>query len=189
LAASVDDRIQIWEVKRWRRGGFELKEGDHDPVRAICFSSNWRKLVASGDQSIKIWELENRKCVQKIKLDGNGRPVSLTAFDDISSRLLTNVGCYVLQSDSTVKVSQSGTVLCTTEREGYGITHEGDWVTWGCEKVLWLPPEYRPVCAAVIPIKNSASPQLSAIALGCWSGRAVVLRFLGIPPIIVTYLR
>jgi WD40 repeat protein len=39
LAASVDDRIQIWEVKRWRRGGFELKEGNHDPIPLERFAS------------------------------------------------------------------------------------------------------------------------------------------------------
>ena len=50
----------------------------------------------------------------------------------------------------------------------HGIFVKEQWVTWGTEMMLWLPPEYRQSVIAVYG---------STIALGNLSGRVSILEF------------
>ena len=50
----------------------------------------------------------------------------------------------------------------------HGIFIREQWVYWGSEGVLWLPPEYRPNCTTVYG---------SVVALGHFSGRVLILEF------------
>ncbi len=51
---------------------------------------------------------------------------------------------------------------------GYGLNKDRTWVTYGGQDLVWLPPEYRPEVMATSE---------DNIALGCPSGRVLVLRF------------
>ncbi|KXJ84887.1 hypothetical protein Micbo1qcDRAFT_110403, partial [Microdochium bolleyi] len=55
-----------------------------------------------------------------------------------------------------------------SERRGYGLSPDGSWVTCNDQNVLWLPPEYRPGCSAVLG---------RTVCVGCRSGRVLVIGF------------
>ncbi|KAH6999391.1 hypothetical protein EDB80DRAFT_687507 [Ilyonectria destructans] len=55
-----------------------------------------------------------------------------------------------------------------TQFGGFGTSKDNCWITWNGANLLWLPPDYRPI--------RTASDGVT-VALGCSSGRLVVLRF------------
>jgi hypothetical protein len=51
---------------------------------------------------------------------------------------------------------------------GIGISSDRCWLTWLSNRVLWLPPDFRPVCAVISG---------ETVALGCQTGNVVIMRF------------
>ncbi|KAH6883964.1 hypothetical protein B0T10DRAFT_365876, partial [Thelonectria olida] len=66
-----------------------------------------------------------------------------------------------------VAVSTPGTASQHVKRRDVGLSEDSVWVTWESHRVLWLPPAYRPRRSAVTA---------STVAMGCPSGRVVVVR-------------
>jgi hypothetical protein len=101
------------------------------------------------------------------------------AFDAGSFRLLTDVGLFFDGTHET-PAARAGTETESggrgIRRQGYGVDANSGWVMWNSRKVLWLPPAYRPDSTAVLLAEPTALTP-STIALGCRSGRVVVLRF------------
>ncbi|KAH6883944.1 hypothetical protein B0T10DRAFT_367152, partial [Thelonectria olida] len=52
-----------------------------------------------------------------------------------------------------------------------GLSPDKIWIKWNGHNTLWLPPDYRPFASAI-------SPSTTTIALGCPSGRVLVIGFL-----------
>ncbi|KAH6974017.1 hypothetical protein EDB80DRAFT_527150, partial [Ilyonectria destructans] len=67
-------------------------------------------------------------------------------------------------------LSASGPLHHPRQRQGYGISDDGVWITYQGRNLLWLPSEYRPVTSAIAA---------STVALGCISGRVLLFRFSG----------
>ncbi|KAK4183915.1 hypothetical protein QBC35DRAFT_392814, partial [Podospora australis] len=53
-------------------------------------------------------------------------------------------------------------------KQGYGLRQDKSWIICNGNNVLWLPPEYRPICSAV---------QELMICIGCSSGRVITIGF------------
>lgn len=94
------------------------------------------------------------------------------------SRLQTDAGLVLLDDEALPPdaAEDGSTRRRGLRRQGYGVDASSGWVTWDSNKVLWLPPAYRPDSTALLPPEPGASTP-SAIVLGCRSGRVVVLRF------------
>ncbi len=177
IATSFDHTIRVWKMSRRQ---FIKALEDDATAKALLFSSDGLRLAASYDNRIKIWDLTGDCCLQT--LDTGSRHVNVVSFDATSSRILTDVGLILNDLDQTSAGAGIGTrtgagnVGQKIRRQGYGVDADGGWVTWDSEKVLWLPPAYRPDSTAVILSRPGALTP-SIIALGCRSGRIVVLRF------------
>lgn len=167
ILTSFDRSIRVWKLLR-RRCNLEID--DKATATALVFSSDGHQFAASYTDKIKIWDSKSGCCLQT--LDTGGSNITVVAFDAARSRLLTNVGLVLLDEVPAGHVD----VRRELHRQGYGVNVTGDWVLWDSEKVLWLPPAYRPDSTAGI-LPGPEASTLSAIVLGCRSGRVVVLRF------------
>ncbi|KAH6849626.1 quinon protein alcohol dehydrogenase-like superfamily [Chaetomium sp. MPI-CAGE-AT-0009] len=175
IAASLDRTIRLWKLRR-RRYAKTLE--DDETAKGLHFSSDGLRLAASYHGRIKIWDPSNGSCLQTLDTGGSRR-ANIMAFDTVSCRLLTDVGLLVLDGTHETP-AQGGTraesVGREIRRQGYGVDADSGWVTWNSQKMLWLPPAYRPDSTAVFLAEPTALTP-STIALGCRSGRVVVLRF------------
>ncbi|KAH6952533.1 hypothetical protein EDB80DRAFT_593047, partial [Ilyonectria destructans] len=91
---------------------------------------------------------------------------------------VTDAGTFDLSVPSpspspTTALSASDPLCHPLQRQGYGISADGVWITYQGRNLLWLPSVYRPVTSAITA---------STIALGCNSGRVLLFRFSGEAP-------
>ena len=117
------------------------------------------------DTTIKVWDAASGACRQTLEVGG---VIYNLVFDPTGSHLYTDIGSIELNHDLDPLLPATTQHYPEPSRLGYGLRPDGMWVTWKAENVLWLPPEYRPACSAVAG---------SAVAIGCLSGRVVVLGF------------
>jgi WD40 repeat protein len=106
------------------------------------------------DRIIKLWDMATGQCRQSLYINED---LFYLSFDTICSRLYTHRGTILLH-----------------DYRGYGVSPDGVWITWNSEKLLRLPPEYRPVRWAVAG---------SALTLGCSLGRVLIFQFSADPSV------
>ena len=181
-SGSDDTTVKIWHVATGVCTQ-TLEGHDNGSVRSVAFSPD-SKLVASGsdDKTVKIWDAVTGTCKQT--LEGHSSFVSSVVFSP-DSKLVASGSGY-----STVKIWDpvAGTCTQTLENMGgfstfiaswsgdvknpvqqdYGIGSEGRWITKCSKTWLWLPPGSRPECSAIAA---------SSIAIGCRSGRVLIMSF------------
>ncbi|EWZ28532.1 hypothetical protein FOZG_17745 [Fusarium oxysporum Fo47] len=128
--------------------------------------------LASGsyDNTVKIWDTATGACLQTLNV---GAELSRLSFDPTTnSRLCTDIGLLNLDSPNlTPAVNVQPTeeaILQRANHSGYGISTDRVWVVKDGKNMLWLAPEYRPVKSAVVG---------STVAIGCSSGRVLVVKF------------
>jgi WD40 repeat protein len=173
LAASQDRTIFIWDQKRLYWGQSLV---DDDTAKSLLFSSDNRRLAASYDDKIKIWDVAGSCCLQMLNTAAIPHHLNLVAFDTARSQLLTEVGIIDL-GDPDEPLAEAGGAGREFRCQGYGVHAgvDGGWVSWNSRKMLWLPPAYYPDRSAVmLPEPGASTP--SAIVLGCRSGRVVILQ-------------
>ncbi|CAP61094.1 uncharacterized protein PODANS_3_640, partial [Podospora anserina S mat+] len=149
IASGSDDHtIKIWNLETGSCQ--QTLEGHSDSVRSVVFSPDSKWIASgSGDRTIKIWNLETGSCQQT--LEGHSSSVRSVA-SSLNSTLIA------FRSDNAN----------APHYEHYGISSDYRWITRASKNWLWLPTEYRPNCSAVAA---------SRIAIGCMSGRVLIIIF------------
>ncbi|KNB19951.1 hypothetical protein FOXG_17108 [Fusarium oxysporum f. sp. lycopersici 4287] len=163
-SASYDKTIWIWNAET---GDCErVLEGHSDWVRSVVFSHDSKKVVsASNDKMVRIWNAETGTSKDVILL---GRFCRCSFFlRPMSVGIVTDHGCICF--DWRLKVIPQNS-LCHYSLSGVPsvASHDGTWVTTAGTDLLWLPPECRDGRVAVAG---------STIAVGCRSGKVVLLGF------------
>ncbi|KAK2469157.1 hypothetical protein H9L39_19255 [Fusarium oxysporum f. sp. albedinis] len=146
-------------------------EGHGGSVNSVVFSTDGQRLASgSDDNTVKIWDAATGACLQTLNV---GAELSRLSFDPTTnSRLCTDIGLLNLDSPNlTPAVNVQPTeeaILQRANHSGYGISTDRVWVVKDGKNMLWLAPEYRPVKSAVVG---------STVAIGCSSGRVLVVKF------------
>jgi WD40 repeat protein len=142
----------LWEASTG--AALQTLRGHSDNVIAVAFSPDGKQLAsASRDETVMLWDASEGAAIQIIKTNAVIRTVS---FSDDGTSLSTNRGRLPITS------------LSSGRDPSRGVFVQEQWVTWGTENMLWLPPEHRTYYAAV---------HGSVVALGCRSGVVAIMEF------------
>ena len=169
-------------------------EGHGGWVNSVAFSPDGRQIVSgSGDGTVKVWDRESGVCAQTLEGHGVSDVVAVEKSNTSYLYVLTNRGWMNLaasQELSHLSMGPDANSRYTTDGEdnghehgyryGYGLSADSRWVCRQEQSVLWLPPDYRPMSSAVRCFPSHAattSDRLveSTVALGCRSGRVIIL--------------
>ncbi|KAE9566112.1 Vegetative incompatibility protein [Colletotrichum fructicola] len=164
-SASYDGTVRIWHADT---GEYmqELK-GHSSNVYSVAFSHDSTLVAsASSDKTVRIWHAGTGECTQAVNIGGVTQTLS---FEPSNAYLRTDKATIATDKASLRQsVSKSNGKYDTTRlRIDIGISPDGNWITWHDQNLLWLPVEFRPACSAL---------QDSTLAIGCHSGKVIVLR-------------
>jgi hypothetical protein len=56
------------------------------------------------------------------------------------------------------------------------------WITQYGSNMLWLPPDYRPASSAVSRLVTPSATMITTMALGCYSGKVMIIGLLDAMP-------
>ncbi|KAH6985511.1 hypothetical protein EDB80DRAFT_229356 [Ilyonectria destructans] len=166
LASRSGDRTtKIWDASSG--ACLQTLKGHDSWVSSVVFSADGQRLASSSyDKTIKIWDASSGACLQTL---GVGRVITHLSFDPMTnSRLSTDIGALNLDLSSANAAQLTGASLLDCSYYGCGVSNDGIWIVKDRKRLLWLPPEYRASRAAVAG---------STVAIGCSSGRVLVMQF------------
>ena len=192
VSGSGDGTVKVWD----RESGActQTLDGHGGWVNSVAFSPDGRQIVSgSGDGTVKVWDRESGVCAQTLEGHGVSDVVAVEKSNTSYLYVLTNRGWMNLaasQELSHLSMGPDANSRYTTDGEdnghehgyryGYGLSADSRWVCRQEQSVLWLPPDYRPMSSAVRCFPSHAattSDRLveSTVALGCRSGRVIIL--------------
>ncbi|KAK1254185.1 hypothetical protein MKX08_008180 [Trichoderma sp. CBMAI-0020] len=161
LASGIDDgSIKIWDIHTGKC-----------QMNLVGSSQDSREEVYTyrQHQALEFWNLSTSMCLATVDIDLPA--VGYISFDEVGFCLSTNVGDFIL--DGTMLFEDSGRESpsppvgdATISRRGIGLSEDLEWVMWDDDRLIWLPPAYRPSASAVI------GPTL---AIGCSQPHVVFL--------------
>ncbi|KAK7571598.1 hypothetical protein V3481_018809 [Fusarium oxysporum f. sp. vasinfectum] len=167
-SGSYDKTVKIWDAVT----GVCLQtlEGHSDSVSSVVFSVDSQRLASgSDDETVKIWDAATGACLQALEIN---RVITHLTFDLMTNSLLsTDIGLLnldLLDLPPTTDTQLTDATLRNVRHSGWGISTDGVWIVRDGKGMLWLPPEYRLTQSAVVE---------STIAIGCRSGRVLVMKF------------
>ncbi|KAB8257696.1 WD40-repeat-containing domain protein [Aspergillus pseudonomiae] len=109
-----------------------MDHGEKSPV--IAFSPS-EDMIASAEQSIKLWDTSTGTCLGQRLIDG--RVESMVFYED-GTYLRTNEGQFQVAS-----ILGADPDLCNDKMVGEGVYVHDNWVMEGGKKLIYLPVEYR----------------------------------------------
>jgi hypothetical protein len=156
-AAAPDNTINIWQLRTGQRCC--TLSGHALPVRSLSFPSADEEHVvsASDDQTVRVWHMPTSDMVQIFPLSAFPGSVCLDA----------NGAILAASYRGSLRHALADRVLAGGEaQQPRHAAVVGEWLVWGSERLLWLPPQYRP---------SSLAFSGELIALGCASGQRVII--------------
>ena len=170
LATASDMKnIKVWNILK---GSYVTILADFGMGFSLAFSPDGRHLASSSDdQTVKVWDIATGDCLATRNVM---RCVHSLSFDATGSCLYTEAGTFVVDlSSGRTTTTPAPSSPQTLIRRGIGLGGGGSWITWNSDKVLWLPPVYRPGESYDMPGKSAIMG--STIAFACASGRVILI--------------
>ncbi|KAL7763948.1 hypothetical protein ACKLNR_005093 [Fusarium oxysporum f. sp. zingiberi] len=169
LASGSDDKtVKIWDAATG--ACLQTLEGHGDSVTSVVFSADGQRLASgSDDRTVKIWDAATGACLQTLNV---GRELYHLSFNSTTNSLLyTDIGLLNLYHPAlppAVDDRSTEITLRGVSHSGWGISTNGVWIVQDRKEMLLLPPDYRAGETAVAG---------STVAIGCRSGRVLVMKF------------
>ncbi|KAJ0423727.1 hypothetical protein BJY00DRAFT_43638 [Aspergillus carlsbadensis] len=135
-SVSFDGTVRLWKAAT---GELEHCLQHTRPVAAVAFTQDTKTLASLSvrDNTIKIWSTASGTL--QYTLPSVDELEDLLSFSEDSKFLTTNRGSIDIEASRA-----KGT--CVLRHDSVSV-EDGEWIYFGCHKVLWLPHEYRGVTA------------------------------------------
>ncbi|KAL2885587.1 Vegetative incompatibility protein HET-E-1 [Ceratocystis lukuohia] len=172
-SGSGDSTVKIWDATSG--ACLQTLEGHHESVESVVFSNDGQRLASgSYDYTVKIWDATSGVCVQT--LEGHDYPVHSVVFSNDGQRLAsvsrdetvkiwdaTSGACLqtlkgrhgIVDQSVFLNTEQSSSPLFVdkapsfpSRSHSYSISEDDVWIMQNQQRVLWLPPSYRPKTSA-----------------------------------------
>ncbi|VUC27965.1 unnamed protein product [Clonostachys rosea] len=161
-SASYDNwrTVKVWKCED-KSCTFESHSAN---AEIVAFSADGSCLAsASREGAVQIWNLKTKKNFHSFQAKGE-----VYSIVSVGSGFSIDTATGTIVVGASQDMTAEGKALEVPRPIGYGITAQGDWITWCEEDVLWLPPEHRP------QVFRAAGP---TVAIGCTSGQFLILNF------------
>ncbi|KAF3066967.1 hypothetical protein CFAM422_009023 [Trichoderma lentiforme] len=161
---SYDDTVRVWDTKSGACLRILESYGCLEGGLTVFSPSSQLLATVSSDGTIEIWDVNSGICLQTFHDSWSGGVIAFDAIDD--SHLITDLGVLKI-SASIIKTPPevlSGDIDLHHSSISCGVT----WITKDKKPLVWLPPEYQLNVSAVFG---------ATVAIGCFSGRVLVMRF------------
>ncbi|KAH8598455.1 putative WD-repeat protein [Bisporella sp. PMI_857] len=176
VSGSRDQTVRLWDAITG--AALQTFKGHLNWVNSVAFSPDGKQVVSgSDDQTVRLWDAVTGAALQT--LEGHSSSINLVAFSPDGKQVMSG------SDDQTLQVwdAITGAALQTLEGHSSSVWSVAvlalakkedtllvlnNWVVEREEKILWLPPEYRP---------TSMSAWNRNIVLGHSSGRISILGF------------
>ncbi|KAH8898322.1 hypothetical protein GQ53DRAFT_636865 [Thozetella sp. PMI_491] len=158
-SASGDGIVKIWDL-----AGQCLKtfKAHSYCVNAVAWSPDGRQIASAlDDGTVKIWDQATGQCSITLKIGS----VTNVRFET-SHLLYTDIGIVDLCSNKSSLGIIDSIGYSTV---GYGFSKTKHWITHDEQRLLWLPPGFRPSASAILG---------RDVVIGCSSGHILFIRFL-----------
>ncbi|KAI0446385.1 vegetative incompatibility protein HET-E-1 [Xylaria telfairii] len=172
--------IGIWDItsSTWKQW---LGNYTTDSITTVCISPNSCWIASWLGETIEIWDIITGTRTQRFDM-GKSIFLKSLAFES-NTTLRTQFGYIKLgpaaglttYESHTSKTLPSDINTSRPSYQGYGIDTTLEWITWDGQKVMWLPPEYRPKTYPYTwpPTWIISS---STMAIVCVSGEVIVFQ-------------
>jgi WD40 repeat protein len=139
-SGSIDKTVRVWDIQT---GECQYTlEGHSGSVKSVVFSPDGLRVASgSNNMTVRVWDITS---ATELLCHNPYTEIHSIEFSDDSTKILINGKMVSIPSRiplSTTAVELSKPSLNAHGR--LGVTN-GEWLTWSSEKILWLPPEYRP---------------------------------------------
>ena len=146
-ADSLGRKADIWDTRTWSlQHTLKVQPPGKDPFdyfHSIAFSQNGKRIAFLYSDSLSIWDAERYFCIQNIEIefpfvDGGGNQISVFAEDS-----------YIDTTFGRVYIDQppDDNGLWKVEDARWRVYR--DWLYRDGQKLLLLPPDFRPWCTAI----------------------------------------
>ncbi|RYO95242.1 hypothetical protein DL764_007727 [Monosporascus ibericus] len=161
-SGSKDRTAKVWDAAT----GMCLStlKGHHADVYSVTFSPDGNSVVSgSGDGAVKVWDAATGACLSTLKACSS---VLWIGFSSDGNYLVTSSGLIPLPA--SLKNNFLPASPQQSPKDYSDLELKNEWITYNGRKLLWLPPDYRPIHSDVTA---------RAIAVGCGSGRVWMSTF------------
>nr|XP_036579366.1 vegetative incompatibility protein het-e-1 [Colletotrichum truncatum]KAF6786913.1 vegetative incompatibility protein het-e-1 [Colletotrichum truncatum] len=153
--------LRIWDTKTGAPT-WTIQSGKQSSIGAVAFSNDDRLVAAASETEIRLWDVTERVQYATLNI---GSVRSLVFDPKIETRLHTDLGTFdFFKPVQLDMVPYSESLEYNAAFGGLRLSSDRTWIMKGGEKIIWLPPDYRPTASAV---------RESTIYIGCASGRIV----------------
>lgn len=144
---SQDGRVRLWDVAK-KDSSFDTFKGRHTAgVQMVTFSPDGKHLASGSslDKTVWLWDLTTKQRVYIFKTDLTTL-IREVAFTKDGNFIKTNAGVSYVGplADGGSEGHEHDIPVPFVELDWYLIDVLGEqWIAYGDQKVLWLPPDYR----------------------------------------------
>ncbi|KAL3605281.1 hypothetical protein FPOAC2_00224 [Fusarium poae] len=158
VSASKDGTVRYWDLRS--SGNKNMLAGKDEAATVACFSLDGSILAAATKSHIYIWDVGSGRLKDKILT--NKECTTLFVSED-GQRIKSDHGSHTSKALSIIRRRQNNQNVHDSK-----LSISKDWILYEKRRLLWLPTDYRPTCAATSD---------NVVVMGHRSGSLSILKF------------